>query len=71
MDKGLRVVHYLNQFFGGIGGEEKADTEPQTRDGAVGPGRAINQVLGGRGEVIGGSAFRQRSSLGNFDSCGS
>ena len=21
----LRVVHYVNQFFGGIGGEEKAD----------------------------------------------
>ena len=53
MGKGLRVVHYLNQFFGGIGGEEKADAVPQAKDGAVGPGRAINQVLGDRGEVAG------------------
>jgi glycine reductase len=53
MDKKLRVAHYLNQFFGGIGGEEKADVAPQTRDGAVGPGRAINQILGDQGEVIG------------------
>jgi len=25
---GIRVVHYINQFFAGIGGEEKADTKP-------------------------------------------
>ena len=49
----LRVVHYLNQFFGGIGGEEKADIPPQKKDGAVGPGRAINQFLGNRGNVLG------------------
>ena len=24
----IRVVHYVNQFFAGIGGEEKADVEP-------------------------------------------
>jgi len=51
--KKIRVVHYLNQFFGGIGGEEKAGTEPQTKDGAVGPGRAVNNVMGDRGEVVG------------------
>ncbi len=27
MDK-IKVVHYVNQFFAGIGGEEKADTKP-------------------------------------------
>ena len=21
----IRIVHYLNQFFGGVGGEDKAD----------------------------------------------
>ena len=26
MEKPVRVVHYLNQFFGGIGGEERAQT---------------------------------------------
>ena len=32
----MRVVHYLNQFFGGIGGEEKAGSAPQVIQGAVG-----------------------------------
>jgi betaine reductase len=50
--KRLRVVHYINQFFGGIGGEDKAHLGPQVREGAVGPGRAIQQVLGERGEVV-------------------
>ena len=27
MDK-IKVVHYINQFFAGIGGEEKADIKP-------------------------------------------
>jgi len=48
----MRVVHYLNQFFGGIGGEEKADTEPQAQDGAVGPGRLLAQVLGEDAEIV-------------------
>ena len=33
----VRVVHYLNQFFGGIGGEEKADVPVEVRLGD-GPG---------------------------------
>ena len=41
----MRVVHYLNQFFGGIGGEEKAGASPVARMGAVGPGRALEAVL--------------------------
>lgn len=53
MGQKLRIVHYLNQFFGGIGGEEKADTQPQTMDGPVGPGRAISQMLGEKGDVVG------------------
>ena len=42
----MRVVHYLNQFFGGQGGEEAADMAPRIQDGAVGPGRLLEQVLG-------------------------
>jgi glycine reductase len=49
----LRVVHYLNQFFAGVGGEERADMTPSSRDGAVGPGLALNYALGEAGRVIG------------------
>lgn len=48
----MRVVHYLNQFFGGLGGEEKAGTPLQTREGAVGPGRLLEQALGGGAKVV-------------------
>lgn len=48
----LRVVHFLNQFFGGIGGEEMADVEPQTREGPIGPGEVLQEALGERGEVV-------------------
>jgi betaine reductase len=35
------VVHYLNQFFAGLGGEEAADHEPVRLDAPQGPGRAL------------------------------
>jgi glycine reductase len=38
----IRIVHYINQFFAGIGGEEKADHKPELREGVVGPGMALN-----------------------------
>jgi glycine reductase len=38
---GMKVVHYLNQFFAGLGGEEAAGTEPVRLEGAVGPGRGL------------------------------
>lgn len=53
MPKKIKVVYYLNQFFGGIGGEEEANAVPQSRTGAEGPGRAINKILGDQGEVVG------------------
>jgi glycine reductase len=43
----------VNQFFGGLGGEEKADATPQAVDEPVGPGRAIANALGDRGRVVG------------------
>jgi glycine reductase len=48
----LRVVHYLNQFFAGIGAEDRADTPPGHREGPVGPGRVLQQALGDRAEVV-------------------
>ncbi len=50
--KKLRVVHYLNQFFGQIGGEDMAGTKPRVHEGPVGPGLALQQALGDRGEVV-------------------
>ena len=52
MTDGLKVVHYLNQFFGGIGGEEHANTPFQVKIGPVGPGNALQQILGDRAEVV-------------------
>jgi len=42
----LKIVHYINQFYGGIGGEEKADVRPELREGAVGPGTAFAAAFG-------------------------
>ena len=41
-----RIVHYVNQFFAGLGGEEGAGTPPGTLEGAVGPGRLLQTLLG-------------------------
>jgi glycine reductase complex component B subunit gamma len=35
------IVHYLNQYFAGLGGEEAAGHEPVRLDGPQGPGRAL------------------------------
>ncbi len=48
-----RIVHYLNQFFGGLGGEDKADITPVKKDGPVGPGAALKAALGSEAEVVG------------------
>src|SRR4029079_16923576 len=48
----LRVVSYLNQFFGQIGGEDKAGVGPQGFPGAVGAARALQQALGDAGRVV-------------------
>ena len=48
----IRVVHYINQFYGGIGGEEKADVKPEIREGIVGPGMALKAALGNEAEIV-------------------
>lgn len=49
----IKVVHYINQFFAGIGGEEKADYKPEYRTGVVGPGMALNAGFGDNAEIVG------------------
>ena len=46
-----KILHYINQFFAGIGGEDKADFEPKLIAGAIGPGVQIEKLLGGRAQI--------------------
>ncbi|MEE8363960.1 MAG: glycine/betaine/sarcosine/D-proline family reductase selenoprotein B, partial [Dehalococcoidia bacterium] len=46
-----RILHYLNQFFGGIGAEEHANIPPEVREEPVGPGRLLDAALDG-GSVV-------------------
>jgi glycine reductase complex component B subunit gamma len=48
----MRIVHYLNQFFGGLGGEEKAGMGLEARSGAVGPGKLLEELLGANANVF-------------------
>lgn len=47
-----KIVHYINQFFGGIGGEDKADYKPEIRETIVGPGVGIAAGLGDDYEIV-------------------
>lgn len=50
--KKIRVVHYINQFFAGIGGEEKADIKPELREGVVGPGAELQKKFAEDAEIV-------------------
>ena len=47
-----RVVHYINQFFAGIGGEDAAGAGPAIVDGPVGPGKKLAELLGPEHEIV-------------------
>ena len=47
-----RIVHYLNQFFIGAGGEDAASAPPSSQPGPVGPGRRLAQLLGDEHEIV-------------------
>lgn len=48
----VRVVHYLNQYFAGIGGEDKADTKPGIVEKPLGPAVGLQRELGTQGTVV-------------------
>src|SRR5450756_1990459 len=48
----INVLHYLNPFFAGIGGEEFNDRGPQIEAGSLGPGRLLDKFLENRGRVV-------------------
>ena len=47
-----RIVHYVNQFFAGLGGEESAGLPPGVLEGAVGPGRLLQSFLGEGAAIV-------------------
>jgi glycine reductase len=67
MSERARVVHYLNQFFAGIGGEAHGDAPVGRGAGAVGPGVVLQQLLGDGAEIVatvwcGDNRFHERES---------
>ncbi|SHH60313.1 glycine reductase [Sporobacter termitidis DSM 10068] len=52
MAEKLRVVHYINQFFGQLGGEDAASTGIRTETKPVGPGLSLQAALGERAEIV-------------------
>ena len=48
----INVLHFLNPFFAGIGGEESNDRGPQVEAGSRGPGRLLDQLLDTRGRIV-------------------
>ncbi len=47
-----RIVHYLNQFYGGIGGEDMAHVGPSVEEKPVGPGAALQASFGQDAEIV-------------------
>jgi glycine reductase len=51
MGSPIRVAHFMNQFFGGLGGQESVNAPLEIRRGPIGPGKALQAALGSQGEV--------------------
>ncbi len=52
MSDKFKVIYYVNQFFGQVGGEDKAGMPPEYREGKVGAAVGFDRLLK-EGEVIG------------------
>jgi len=48
----MRIIHYVNQFFGGIGAEEHAGAPLEFHAGAVGPGKLFEQIMGHDVQIV-------------------
>jgi betaine reductase len=62
----IRVVHCINQFFGGLGGEEEAGAAPRWFDGPKGPGLLLGR-LESEFEIIGTVVFGDNYVAENLD----
>lgn len=47
-----KIVHYINNFFAGAGGEEAAGMRPELHEGAMGPGLALKAAFGEDYEIV-------------------
>ncbi len=52
MSDKVRIVHYINQFFAGIGGEEKGGSPLEHCEGPKGPGIGVLQEIGGDALIV-------------------
>lgn len=48
----IKIVHYINNFFAGAGGEEAAGMGPELHEGAMGPGFALEKEFGEGYEIV-------------------
>ncbi|MFR8494893.1 MAG: glycine/betaine/sarcosine/D-proline family reductase selenoprotein B, partial [Parvimonas micra] len=48
-----KVLYYINQFFGQIGGEEMAHVAPTFEEKAVGPAMGFERSLGQEAKIVG------------------
>lgn len=53
MSDKFKVLYYVNQFFGQIGGEDKAGMEPEFKKEAIGPAMGFEGHIKDEGEVVG------------------
>ena len=48
----MRVVHYVNQFFGQVGGETAASFPLEVREGPIALGNSFNPLFKGKAEIV-------------------
>lgn len=48
-----KIIYYLNQFFGQIGGEEKASIAPLYKEEAIGPAMQFGKLVADKATVVG------------------
>jgi len=53
MSDGFKVLYYVNQFFGQVGGEDKAGMKPEFHSEKIGPALGFEQLLKGEGKIVG------------------
>jgi len=62
-----RIVHYINQFFAGVGGEDKAYTTPFAKNGPLGPGLAFQKHFGEAAQIVGTAVCGDNYFAENLD----
>lgn len=53
MSDKFKVLYYVNQFFGQVGGEEKAGMKPVFDEKIIGPAQGFSKLIKDEGEIVG------------------